>query len=60
MADESCGTRSGYSSFRKRTQPGQHDVNIGRLNVSGCETFSRNSFASSMIVRSAAKFVSKT
>ena len=36
LAVDSCGTISGYSSFKKRTQPGQHEVKSGRRNSHEC------------------------
>ena len=47
----------------KRTQPGQHDVNIGNFSgfpAAAFLSFATNSLPSSMIVRSAEKSVSNT
>ena len=59
FADEMCGRISGWNVSHQRTQAGQQLVNCG----SGAVFFvtrSMSSLASSMIVRSAAKFVSST
>ena len=58
LAVERLSTMSGYWDFKKRTHPGQQEVNMGHLCSSLWARRSRNSVPSSMIVRSAEKLVS--
>ena len=54
------GSSPGYCDFAKRIQPGQQLVNMGIGASPGCVSRCTNSVPSSMIVRSAEKFVSNT
>ena len=54
------GSMSGATFLQKRTQPGQHEVNMGHLCLSGSFRCSRSSALSSIMVRSAPKLVSNT
>ena len=60
FALDSWPTSSGYCPFKKRTQPGQQLVNIGQRVSPPAFSRCRNSFPSSIIVRSAEKLVSNT
>ena len=60
LAVDSWPTSSGYWLFRNRTQPGQQLVNMGQRSSSPVFMRRSSSWPSSMIVRSAAKLVSKT
>ena len=60
FAVDSSPTMSGYWDLRKRTQPGQQEVNMGILcSLPSCIRW-RNSVPSSIMVRSAVKLVSNT